>query len=78
MMNALSSIDKANNWIFSTDYSTFERWIKPNYEVNCTNANGVWSVVSTKNGRRKTVFCGTQLNNSGKNSLTYKCLSTNW
>lgn len=78
MMNALSSIDKADDWIFSTDYSTFERWIKPNYEVNCTNKNGIWSVVSTKKGRKKTVFCGTQLNNSGKNSLTYRCLSTNW
>jgi serine/threonine protein kinase len=78
MMNDLSSIEKADDWIFSSDYSTFECWIKPNYEVNCTFANGNWDVKATKKGRRKTAFCGTQLNNSEKNKLTYRCLTTNW
>lgn len=78
MMNDLASIVKANDWIFETDYTTFECWKKPDYEVNCTLINGTWNINTTKKSRRKTVFCGTKLTNSDKKTLTYRCLSTNW
>lgn len=78
MMNDLASIDKADDWLFDTDYSTYECWKKPDYEVNCTFLSGTWTVNSTKKGRKKVIFCGTKLNNNEKKTLSYRCLSTNW
>lgn len=78
MMNDLASIDKADDWILETDYSSFESWKKPDYEVNCILSNGLWTVEAIKNGRRKSIFCGKKLNNSDKKTLTYRCLMTNW
>ncbi len=78
MMNDLAGIDKSDDWILDTDYNTYQRCIKPNYEVIC-NYNGTdWSVKATKNGRRKTDFCKNKLNNNDKKTLTYRSLSTDW
>ncbi|HET6559778.1 MAG TPA: serine/threonine-protein kinase [Prolixibacteraceae bacterium] len=81
-MNDIASIDNADDWIFETDYNSFEKWTKPNYELICTFANNVWEVVAkkttTKRTAKKKEFCGSRLNNSGKNALTYRCLTSTW
>ncbi len=78
MMNDLASIEKANDWQFSTDYATSEIWEKPNYNVTAIYNGSDWNVVSKKNGRKNNTFCDKNLNNSGKKALVYKCLSNDW
>lgn len=78
MMNDLAGIDKADDWILDTDFKTYQRWLKPNYEVICTYNGTDWNVKATKNGRRKTAFCDSKLNNNDKKTLTYRSLSTEW
>ena len=78
MMNDLAGIDKSDDWILETDYKVYQRWKKPNYEVHCELKGSNWNVKSTKNGRRKTAYCGSKLSNNDKKTLTYRSLSTDW
>jgi len=82
LMNDIASINSSDDWIFETDYTSFEKWTKPNYELNCTFANNEWEVIATKTTpkrtARKTDYCVSKANTSSKNALAYKCLTTNW
>lgn len=82
LMNDIASVDKADNWIFETDYINFEKWSKPNYELSCIFANNQWDVTATKTTAKRTTrkldFCASKITTSAKNTLTYRCLTSNW
>jgi len=82
MMDEIAKIPTTSDWQFETDYSSFERWTKPNYQLDCSISNGSWKIVAEKKGsssfRKKKKYCGTKLNKSEKDSLCYKALNEEW
>ena len=79
ILNDLSKIESANDWLFETDFSGNEKWIKEGYEVTARIIGNNWEVNSVKNNRRKRDYCGSGLSNADKFSLLYKCLNDlNW
>jgi hypothetical protein len=78
MLNDIAAVSLADDWMFESDYTSYEKWTKDNYVVNAVlNIDG-WEVSSTKAGRRKTEYCGKKLNISDKNALTYRSLMADW
>lgn len=80
MLNDLSKIDNANDWVYSKTGNT-ENWTKPNnYDVSCAfdSVHNNFTVLALKNGRRKIDYCSTLKSHSDAYNLLNDCLNTNW
>jgi len=74
MLNALSRIEVFDDW----QYHPPNRWTTDECEVVAIENQGSWEVITKKNGRRVSKYCGRMLTRGDKNQLLYSCLAMEW
>jgi eukaryotic-like serine/threonine-protein kinase len=74
MLNDLSDIDVAHDWIYSKNAQGIERWELNDRFIEARLDTKGWEILAKKNSRRVTDFCQKELSDSKKKGLIYKGL----
>lgn len=74
MLNDLSAIDVAHDWMYSKDAQGNERWDLNDRFIEAKLDTKGWEILAKKNSRRVTAFCESGLNDAKKKGLIYKGL----
>lgn len=78
MLNDLSKIEDANDWIYSVDSAGVESWVKPDYMVTASLVGETWNIVAIKRAKNISAFSRKGITLSEKKTHLYKCFNTNW
>lgn len=78
MLNDLSKIESANDWLYTKNGNSVEEWTFDNRTVTCTPIDdNKFDILALKNGRRNNTYIKTVVL-ANKDESLYECLNTNW
>jgi eukaryotic-like serine/threonine-protein kinase len=77
ILNALSAIDTANDWQYSTNNSNKEEWVNGKYQIINDFDVNINHIIAQKNGKKSKNF-SKSVGYDKKFELLYDCLNTPW